>query len=39
MGCNVHEIQKEVLFYDIREKKLKQLIYFGMIQNYDKFSR
>jgi len=39
MGCNVHDIQNKVVVYDIRNKKLKKLAYFGMIQNYDKFSR
>ncbi len=39
MRCNVHDIQKKVVFYDKRNKKVKQLAYFGMIQNYDKFSR
>ncbi len=39
MGCNVHDIQNKVVVYDIRNKNLKQLAYFGTIQNYDKFSR
>jgi hypothetical protein len=39
MGCNVHDIQNKVIVYDIRNKKLKKLAYFGMIQNYDKFSK
>jgi hypothetical protein len=38
MGCNVHDIKKKVVFYDIK-KKLKYLTYFGPIQNYDKISR
>jgi hypothetical protein len=33
----VHDIQNKVVIYDIRKKNLKQLIYFGMIQNYEKF--
>jgi hypothetical protein len=36
MGCNVHDIQNKVVVYDMRKKNLKQLSYFGMIQNYDK---
>jgi len=39
MGWNMHDIQKKVLIYDIKEKNLKQLAYFRMIQNYDKFSK
>ncbi len=35
----MHDIQKKVLIYDIKEKNLKQLAYFRMIQNYDKFSK
>jgi hypothetical protein len=32
-------LKKKVLFYDIKKRNLKWLTYFGMIQNYDKFSR
>ncbi len=31
MGCNVYDIQNEVVIYDIKNKKLKQFTYFGMI--------
>jgi hypothetical protein len=36
MGCNVHDIQNKVGVYNTKNKNLK---YFGMIQNYEKFSR
>ncbi len=39
MGCNVHDIQKKVIVYDIKTKGLHKLTYLGMIQNYDKFSK
>ncbi len=39
IGCNVHDIKNKVVVYDTKKKNLKQLAYFGMIQNYDKFSR
>jgi hypothetical protein len=39
MGGNVHDIPNKVVVYDIKKKALKLLTYFGMIQNYDKFSR
>jgi hypothetical protein len=39
MGCNVHDIQNKVVGYVKRNKNLKYLKYFGMIQNYDRFSR
>ncbi len=39
MGCNVHDIQNKVVVYDTKNKNLKQVTYFGMIQNYDKFSK
>jgi hypothetical protein len=35
----VHDIQKKVVVYNIINKNLKEVAYFGMIQNYDKFSR
>jgi len=34
-----YHIQNKVIVYDIRDKNLKQLAYFDMIQNYDKFSK
>jgi hypothetical protein len=39
MGCDVHKIQNKVVVYMIPQKKPKKLAYFGMIQNYDKFSK
>jgi hypothetical protein len=39
MGCNVHDMEIKVVVYDIRDRNLKLLTYFGMIQNYDKISR
>ncbi len=39
MGCNVHDIQNKVVVYNTSNKNLKQLAYFNMIQNDDKFSR
>jgi hypothetical protein len=39
MGCNVHDMENKVVVYDIKNKNLKYLTYFGMIQNYDKISR
>ncbi len=35
----MHDIQKKVVVYNIINKNLKEVAYFGMIQNYDKFSR
>jgi hypothetical protein len=37
MGCNVHDIKNKVVVFNIIDKKLKKLTYFGTIQNYDKF--
>jgi hypothetical protein len=39
MWCNVHDIKNKVVVYDIKNKNLKQLAYFGVIQNYDRISR
>jgi len=35
----VHDIPNKVVVYDIKNKDLKLLTYFGMIQNYHKVSR
>ncbi len=35
----MHDIPNKVVVYDIKNKDLKLLTYFGMIQNYDKFSK
>lgn len=34
-GCNLHDIYIKIVIYDARNKNLKQLAYFSMIQNYD----
>ncbi len=35
----MYDIQNKVVVYDTRNENLKQLAYFGMIQNYDKISK
>jgi hypothetical protein len=39
MWCNVYVVLKKLVTYNIKTLNMKLLTFFGMIWNYDKFSR